>query len=107
MLEDIVLIETRKALPKSKMVFKLQFDVGEFDMVIYDSKTDSCEIYEVKHSDKSDKNQLKHLLNKEHLELTEKKYGKITGKFVLYNGASGIVLKDCEYKNVSEYLKGL
>ena len=107
MLEDIVLIETRKALPKSKMVFKLQFDVGEFDMVIYDSKTDSCEIYEVKHSDKSDKNQLKHLLNKEHLELTEKKYGKITGKFVLYNGASGIVLKDCEYKNVSEYLKSL
>jgi GTPase SAR1 family protein len=107
MLEDIVLTETRKALPRSKMVFKLQFDVGEFDMVIYDSKTDSCEIYEVKHSDKSDKNQLKHLLNKEHLELTEKKYGKITGKFVLYNGASGIVLKDCEYKNVSEYLKGL
>ena len=107
MLEDIVLTETRKALPRSKMVFKLQFDVGEFDMVIYDSKTDSCEIYEVKHSDKSDKNQLKHLLNKEHLELTEKKYGKITGKFVLYNGASGIVLKDCEYKNVSEYLKSL
>jgi len=107
MLEDIVLTETRKALPRSKMVFKLQFDVGEFDMVIYDSKTDSCEIYEVKHSDKADKKQLKHLLNREHLELTEKKYGKITGKFVLYNGASGIVLKDCEYKNVSEYLKSL
>ncbi|MBP3275112.1 MAG: AAA family ATPase [Butyrivibrio sp.] len=107
MLEDIVLIETKKALPRSKMVFKLQFDVGKFDMVIYDSKTDSCEIYEVKHSDKSDKNQLKHLLNKEHLELTAKKYGKITGKYVLYNGESGTVLKGCEYRNVAEYLRNL
>ena len=107
MLEDIVLIETRKALPKSKMVFKLQFDVGEFDMVIYDPKTDSCTIYEIKHSDKADKKQLKHLLNKEHLNLTEKKYGKITGKYVLYNGESGVVLNGCEYRNVTEYLKAL
>ncbi len=107
MLEDIVLIETRKALPRSKMVFKLQFDVGEFDMVIYDSKTDSCEIYEVKHSDKTDVKQLRHLLNQEHLNLTEKKYGTITGKYVLYNGESGTILKGCEYKNVTEYLRNL
>ena len=107
MLEDIVLIETRKVLPKSKRVFKLQFDVGEFDMVIYDSDVDSCEIYEVKHSDKADSRQLKHLLNQEHLELTARKYGTISGKYVLYNGESGIVLEGCEYKNVAEYLKSL
>jgi len=107
MLEDIVLTETRKALPRSKMVFKLLFDVGEFDMVIYDSKTDSCEIYEVKHSDKADEKQLRHLLNQEHLNLTERKYGTITGKYVLYNGGSGTILKGCEYRNVAEYLRNL
>lgn len=37
MLEDIVLLETARALPKQYKVFKLVFRVGEFDMVIYDS----------------------------------------------------------------------
>ena len=107
MLEDIVYLETKKVLPETKRVFKLQFDVGEFDMVIYDTVTDACEVYEVKHSDRQDKNQLRYLIKKTCCELTEKKYGKITAKFVLYNGKSGAVIEGCEYKNVAEYLMGL
>ena len=33
--------------------------------------------------------------------------GNITGKYVLYNGESGIVIEGCEYRNVGEYLKRL
>ena len=104
MLEDIVLIETKKVLPRTKRLFTLRFDVGEFDMVIYDTSSDSCEIYEIKHSDKADRNQCKHLINKEHLEQTRKKYGTISGKYVLYNGPSGEEIEGCSYINVAEYL---
>ena len=37
MMEDIVLLETKIAHPEKK-VFKLQFAVGEFDMVVFDRK---------------------------------------------------------------------
>ncbi len=49
MMEDIILLETKIAKPDKK-VFKLQFAIGEFDMVVFDSKTLTCEIYEVKYS---------------------------------------------------------
>ena len=53
MLEDIVLLETYKVIDfKRYEIFKLRFDTGEFDMVIYDRKEYVCSIYEIKHSDK-------------------------------------------------------
>ncbi len=107
MLEDIVFLETKKVLPRTKRVFKLLFDVGEFDMVIYDTRTDTCEVYEIKHSAKADARQLKHLISKEHCDSTEKRFGKITGRYVLYNGDTGLVLEGCEYINVADYLRGL
>ena len=106
MLEDIVLLETKKTMPKTKQVFKLQFDVGEFDMVIYDSKTDTCEVFEIKHSEQKNPNQMKFLMREDLCELTEKKYGKIISKTVLYNGESDLT-GDVRYINVSEYLKTL
>ena len=50
MMEEIVLLETFKSAKKNKRVFKLTFSVGEFDMAIYDSKENTCECYEIKHS---------------------------------------------------------
>ncbi len=49
MMEDIVLLETQLANSK-KEVFAYHFDIGEFDMVVFDLKAASCAIYEVKHS---------------------------------------------------------
>ena len=49
MMEDIVLLETKISNPY-KDVFTLQFSIGEFDMVVFDKETLSCEIYEIKHS---------------------------------------------------------
>ena len=46
MLEDIVLMETKLA-NHNKQIFVLQFPVGEFDMIVFDSEADSCKIFEI------------------------------------------------------------
>ena len=67
MLEDIVLLETKKRFPE-KEVFVLQFPVGEFDMVVFDPKEITCSLYEVKHSDKIVPEQMRHLKDEEKCE---------------------------------------
>jgi hypothetical protein len=106
MMEDIVLLET-KLSKVDKQVFKLQFKVGEFDMVIFDKDNSSCEIYEIKHSDKQAKEQYKHLIDNEKLEKTKFRYGKITRRVVIYRGEDFILENGIEYKNVEKYLREL
>lgn len=105
MLEDIVLLDTKRRCGKTKEVFKLYFAAGEFDMVIYDGKEGEVECFEIKHSDEIVEEQAKHLLNKDNIAKTEKMYGKITRRCVLYKGESGIASNGIEYKNVEEFLK--
>lgn len=105
MMEDIVLLETRLACPDKK-VFKLQFPIGEFDMVIYDPRELTCKLYEVKYSRERIPEQYRHLEDKEKCSMTAHRYGDISGKYVIYRGetdASG----DVQYLNVEEYLKAL
>lgn len=105
--EDLVLLETQTACPK-KRIFKLQFAVGEFDMVVFDLQTASCEIYEIKHSDKRDANQYRHITDSAKRAMTEFRYGSITGSFVLYRGKSYSETScGVEYINVEEYLRSL
>lgn len=103
MMEDIVLFETKLSNP-DKQVFKLQFAVGEFDMVVFDEKNLCCEIYEIKHSAELVPEQYRHLIDDEKCKITEHRYGTITGKYVIYRGntteSDGI-----HYLNVEEYLK--
>ncbi|MBO4435995.1 MAG: AAA family ATPase [Fibrobacter sp.] len=105
MMEEIVLLETKMARP-DKQVFQLQFAVGEFDMVVFDSKNACCEIYEIKHSDQVAKEQCRHLLDAKKCADTEFRYGKILSKNIIYRGSAG-ALGDINYLNVEEYLKGL
>lgn len=104
MLEDIVLLDTKRRYGKSKEVFKLYFAAGEFDMVIYDKKKAEIECFEIKHSDEIVEEQAKHLLNEDNIANTEKIYGKVTRRCVLYKGGSGIATNGIEYKNVEEFL---
>lgn len=106
MLEEIVLLETAKTLPKGYRVFKLLFDIGEFDMVVYDEKELKCKIYEIKHSRQIVEKQYKHLLDKKKCEETQFKYGEITDRIVLYNGEDKMV-GDIQYTNVVTYLESL
>ena len=112
MLEDIVIYETKKVLmpnrhENKKQVFQIRFEAGEFDMVIYDNQTNTCEIYEIKHSLEVVPFQYRHLINEDKIALTEKRFGKITKKCVLYRGETMQSENDVMYKNVEEYLNEL
>lgn len=105
MLEDIVLLETTLA-KKKQSVFKLEFAVGEFDMVIADEKNATCEIFEVKHSTVQTPEQYKNLVDAEKCKATAFRYGNITRRVVLYRGVSSMA-GDIEYINVEEFLRSL
>ena len=107
MMEEIVLLETFKSTKKNKRVFKLTFSVGEYDMVIYDSKENTCECYEIKHSDQIVLAQTKYLIDEEKLKQTSKRFGNIRKRCVLYRGENTVLDDGIEYKNVEEYLKNL
>lgn len=107
MLEDMVLLEVRKSLLKDKEVFKYKFATGgEFDMVVADNESLTCDIYEIKHSDKIVDKQARYLLDGDKCSLIEFKYGKITNKCVLYRGESKQV-GEVQYKNVEQFLLGI
>lgn len=105
MMEDIILLETKIANPDKK-VFKLQFAVGEFDMVVYDQKALTCQIYEVKYSKEQVPEQYRHIKNEEKCARIIHRYGEITGRYVIYRGESKEV-QGVQYLNVEEYLKSL
>lgn len=112
MLEDIVIYETKRVLmpnrhENKKQVFQIRFEAGEFDMVIYDKQTNTCEIYEIKHSLEAVPFQYRHLINEDKIALTEKRCGKVTKKCVLYRGETMQSENDVMYKNVEEYLNEL
>lgn len=107
MLEEIVLIECKKALGNEYYVFKYQFLGGEYDMVIYNKETNTCKIYEIKHSKEMIQDQCKHLLNVESCSTLEAKFGTITGKYALYRGEEATSPWNIEYLNVSSFLKNL
>lgn len=107
MMEEIVLLETFKSAKKNKRVFKLTFSVGEFDMVIYDSKENTCECYEIKHSVQIVPAQTKYLIDEEKLNQTSKRFGEISKRCVLYRGEDTVLENGIEYRNVEAYLKEL
>ena len=103
MMEDIILLETKIAKPDKK-VFKLQFAVGEFDMVVFDQKTLTCQIYEVKYSKEQVPEQYRHIKNEEKCAMTSHRYGDIVGRYVIYRGDNAVV-DGVQYLNVEDYLK--
>ena len=105
MMEEIILLETRLASPDKK-VFKLQFPIGEFDMVVCDTRELTCRIYEVKYSKEQVAEQFRHLNDDEKCSMTSHRYGDIVGKYVIYRGEPA----ECDgikYLNVEDYLKSL
>lgn len=107
MLEDIVLLEVCKTAPSTMEAFKFKFDAGgEFDMVIYDKASKNCRIYEIKHSTEANEKQTLHLRDAEKCQIVEKRFGPISGKFVLYRGKDTFA-EGVQYLNVENFLCGL
>ena len=107
MMEEIVLLETFKSAKKNRRVFKLTFSFGEYDMAIYDSKENTCECYEIKHSDQIVPAQTKYLIDEEKRNQTSKRFGEISKRCVLYRGEDTVLENGIEYRNVENYLKKL
>ena len=103
LMEEIVLLETKLANPR-KQVFKLRFAVGEFDMVVCDPETLTCRIFEIKHSREVVADQYRHLTDEQKCAETERQFGRIMGKYVIYRGES-LIENGIEYIGVEEYLK--
>lgn len=107
MLEDIILLETTKALSSRYKVCKLQFASGEFDMVIYDREENCCAAFEIKHSSKAVPEQARHLRDTEKCALVQRRFGTLVGKYVLYlgeeiDGEDGVM-----YRNAGAFLRNL
>jgi len=113
MLEDIVLMETLAVTPRpreifsGREVFKLQFETGEFDMVVRDLDTRTCELFEVKHSKERANEQFRHLVDVDLVSRTEKAFGKVSSRTVLYRGTDFDHPDGVAYRNVETYLKNL
>lgn len=107
MLEDIILLETTKALSSRYKVCKLQFASGEFDMVIYDREDNCCAAFEIKHSSKVVPEQARYLRDAEKCALIQRRFGALAGKYVLYlgeetDGGGGVM-----YRNAGTFLRNL
>lgn len=75
-------------------------------MVVFDSKSSSCCIFEIKHSKEVNKNQYSHLIDEEKCALCEHRYGTISARYVIYNGES-FKENEINYINAEEYLKDI
>ena len=75
-------------------------------MVIFDPIAGNCALYEIKHSAEAVPSQYRHLIDDKKCELTEHRYGPITGKYVLYRG-NDMDTNGIHYLNVEEYLRNI
>lgn len=88
-LENAILCDTNHIIGNKYKVFKLDCsgdNWAEVDMVIQNPETKNLLLFEIKRSDQIDSDQEKHLINEKFMNITEKLIGKISGKYVLYNG---------------------
>ena len=71
-----------------------------------DPSDTSCSLFEIKHSKELVADQYRHLIDEEKCTAITHRFGRITGKYVLYRGnaeeSNGV-----QYLNVEEYLKEL
>ena len=105
MMEEIILLETKMANPQ-KQVFRLEFAIGEFDMVVVDPVSITTEIYEIKHSTEMVPEQYKNLADEEKCRAAEFRFGTITKKAVIYRGEDASD-GNIQFLNVENYLRSL
>ena len=107
MMEDIVLLDTSRSIPRNKRAFKLKLSRSEFDMLIYDSEANTCEAFEIKHSAEIVERQYSVLADEEICASAERRFGPIVSKNVIYRGDPTELENGISYRNVENYLKAL
>ena len=106
MLEEIVILDTQRAVGRDYEVFKLRCGAREADMVIRHIPSDRCVLIEVKHGSSRNPRQYRHLVSEEVSGYAEREFGRVVGRYVLYRGDDADQ-DGVGYRNVERYLEGL
>lgn len=109
MTEQIILFDTRHALPKneyqvSKPVFYINGQrKGEYDMLVWHSSADAYYSFEIKHTKNPYFEQEKHLVNEELKTKADRQYGIHIASAVLYRGISFQNATGVFYINITDF----
>ena len=107
MLEEMVLMETEKALSDRYQVFKMQHATGEFDMVVYDTQENNCTLCEVRGTNFAMRNRLRRVTDAEKYRQIEKRFGTITERIMLCRDPNLMAGDENNYGRIEDYLRGL
>lgn len=105
MIKEIILPKTKYS-SLHREVFKIRFVIGEFDMVIFDKETLTCEVYEIKYSNEIVGNKTKHLNDLDKCLKAKYHFKKTTKEKFVYRENS-IEVDEISHINVEENLKKL
>lgn len=100
MLEEIALLDGKR---RGLRCFKALFSKGEFDMAIYDEKSNVSKVYEIKHSDHVIDAKRKSLSDPSLIKAFQKRFGVVKKKMVLYRGEDQTV-GEIKYRNIERFL---
>ncbi len=107
MLEEIVLLETEKALEGRYQVYKLQINAGVFGMIAYNTEDNNCFICELHADDKLAPDQYRRLADADKYAQIAKRFGPITKRFILCSNPQDQPVGDILFCRVEDYLKNL
>jgi hypothetical protein len=112
-LENEILVNTYK-LFNSDNVYVSKLSVREIfggavmpyeaGMIVLDTEKRVASVFEVSYSEKPEKEQTKNLLDSNFISYIEKNFGRVSNRFVIYNGKS-VHTDDADYINAEEYFK--
>lgn len=107
MLEEIVLLETEKALEGRYQVYKLQINAGVFGMIAYNTIDNNCFICELRANEKLVPDQYRRLADADKYTQIEKRFGPITQRFILCDNPQDQPAGDVLFCTVEDYLRNL
>ncbi len=107
MLEEMVLMETEKALSGRYQVFKMQLATGEFDMVVYDTEENNCTLCEVRGTNGAARNRFRRVPDAEKYRQIERRFGSIRERIMLCRDPQLMGNDRGKYCRIEDYLRGL
>ena len=107
MLEEMVLMETEKALSGRYQVFKMQLATGEFDMVVYDTEENNCTLCEVRGTNGAARNRFRRVPDAEKYRQIERRFGSIRERIMLCRDPQLMGNERGKYCRIEDYLRGL
>ncbi len=107
MLEEIIFLETERALENYYKVYKLQFNAGDYDMVVYDTKDNTCTVCEIRGSESGQMGHYRRMPDAERYRQIERRFGRIREHFILCRNPENQRNDGKRYCSVEDYLRGL